>query len=140
MPFTSTRSVPSTWLVLVSLALLVVPLAAATPAPNLLGTFGGSYMLTGQGNSETFNIEVERQHGHRLRVSIFATNQPEFRGRAKLMRDNVTLTLHTRATGRGAARLSGTGAVGDGGATIAGTFLIHQRGVADRTGMFSVTR
>ena len=140
MPFVSLRSTLSTWLMIVPLALLVVPLATAAPAPSLLGTFGGTYMLTGQTTAETFEMEVERQHGRRLRVSIFATDQPEFQGRAKLMRDNVTLTLHTRATGRGAARLSGTGAVGDGGATISGTFLIHQRGVADRAGTFSVVR
>ena len=140
MPFTLARSMLSTWRMLVPLALLVVPLAAAAPAPSLLGTFYGSYMLTGQSTPGTFEIEVERQHGRRLRVSIFATDQPEFRGRAKLMRDNVTVTLHTRATGRGAPRLRGTGAVDSNGTTIAGTFLLHRPGVEDRTGTFSVAR
>ena len=140
MPFASPRSARSTWLILGPLALLIVPLAGAAPAPSLLGTFGGNYMLTGQTTPETFEIEVERQHGRRLRVSIFATDQPEFQGRAKLMRDNVTLTLHTRATGRGAPRLRGSGAVGSDGTTITGTFLIHRRGVEDRTGTFSVAR
>lgn len=49
------------------------------------------------------------------------------------MRHNVTLTIHTRATGRGAPRLRGTAAVGSDGTTIAG-------GVEDRTGTFFVAR
>jgi hypothetical protein len=108
--------------------------------PNLVTTFGGTYQLTGQTSAYTFQLEVEQQHGRRLRVSIFAVNQPEFRGRAKLLRDNATLTLHTKATGRGAARLRGMAQVDAGGTTISGTFVLHQKGLADRTGTFSVAR
>ena len=136
----SPRSPYAISLTLVALAIVLVPRAFAVPAPNLLGTYRGSYVRTGQVSAESFEIEVEKQHGRRLRVSIFASNEPEFRGRAKLMRDDVTLALHTRATGRGAARLSGNGEVTDGGAAITGTFLIQKRGVTDRDGTFSVAR
>jgi hypothetical protein len=65
-------------------------------------------------------------------------NLPEFRGRARLKRDNVSLAMTTHATGRGAPHLHGTATLDGTGATMTGTYLIRQRGVADRTGTFSV--
>lgn len=139
MPRAPIRSHRSIWLVALSIA-AGGPLAAATPPPNLVGTFSGTYQLSNQTSAETLQLEVERQHGRRLRVSIFAMDQPEFQGRAKLLRDGVSLTLHTKATGRGAARLRGTGDVGNAGTTISGTLILHQRGLEDRAGTFSVFR
>ena len=142
MPSNPSRSRISPWLGLMGLALVLLPAprAAALPALNLLGTFSGTYLLDGRTTAETFELEVERQHRHRLRVSIFAVDQPEFQGRGRLTSDNTTLQLHTHATGRGAPRLRGTAAVTDAGNSLTGTFSLKQVGHAEVTGTFFASR
>lgn len=142
MPSNPSRSRIASWLGLMGLALVLLPAprAAALPALNLLGTFSGTYMLDGRTTAETFELEVERQHRHRLRVSIFAVDQPEFQGRGRLTGDNTALKLHTHATGRGAPRLRATATVTDGGNSLTGAFSLKQVGHVAVTGTFFASR
>jgi len=118
---------------------LVRPLAAVPPL-SLLGTFSGSYVQSGSGTPHTLQIEIEKQHRRRLRVSVFAMNQPEYQGPGKLSKDNGTVTAKTRATGKGAPRFLVTATVSDAGHTLAGGYTIRSKGRADVTGTFSVAR
>jgi len=119
---------------------LVRPLAAVPPL-SLLGTFSGSYVQSGSGTPHTLQIEIEKQHRRRLRVSVFATDQPEYQGPGKLSKDNGTVTATTRATGRGnVPRFLITATVGGGGTTLSGGYTIKARGRADVAGTFSVAR
>jgi hypothetical protein len=113
--------------------------AGAEPPPDLLGFYSGTYLSDSPGSSaQTLQLEVEKQHHRRLRVSVFAANRAEFQGRGHLLHDNVTLKMKTKATGRGAPHLILTATLD--GSTVAGTYLVKQRGRPDETGIFSVSR
>jgi hypothetical protein len=112
------------------------PVAASTP--DLTGRFDGTYTYGGVTAVQTVQLEVERQHGRRLRASVFAMNQPEYMGRGHISRDGTMVTLATHATGR--RRLVMMADVGDGGSSLVGTFTLKQRGHAAVTGTFSVGR
>jgi hypothetical protein len=120
---------------------LVARAAVGASPISLLGRYAGTYVVDGTSATQSLQIEVEKQHGRRLRVSVFAMNQPEFRGRGKLSKDDSTVTAATRATGkRQVPHLMLTATVSDGGATVAGTFLLKHHGRPDVTGTFSVGR
>lgn len=121
-------------------ALLLVTSLAAAALPNLAGTFPGTYLIDGTSNAQSLSIEVEKQHNRRLRLSVFASNEPEFRGRGKLSKDGASFTASTKATGRHAPHLKLTGTVGVGGSTLDGAFRLRRRGRADVTGTYSVAR
>ncbi len=116
--------------------MLAGPVGAATL--DLTGRFGGTYAYDGAPATQTLQLEVERQHGRRLRVSVFAMNEPEYMGHGHLSRDGTTVTLATHATGR--RHLVMKADVLDGGASLAGTFTLKRPGHAAVTGTFALAR
>jgi hypothetical protein len=120
--------------------LLAVPtLAAAEPPPDLVGFYSGTYLSDRPGSSpQSAQLEVEKQHHRRLKVSVFAVNLPEFQGHGHLLHDNVTLNMKTKATGRGAPHLILTTLLD--GSTISGSYVTKRPGLPDDTGTFSVSR
>lgn len=110
---------------------------AATP-PDLTGRFSGTYLVDGTAAAQSLQIEVESQHGRRLKVSVFAMNEPEYMGHGHVSRDGTTAKLATHATGRRHLILMAN--VGGGGTALEGTFTAKRRGHASRTGTFSVAR
>jgi len=125
-----------------SLLLSMVRPAGAVPPLDLRGNnFSGSYVQDGSATQNTLQIEIEKQHRRRLRVSVFAMNLPEFQGPGKLSKDNTTVTATTRATGKGKVpRFLITATVADAGATLSGSYTIKSKGRPDATGTFSVGR
>src|SRR5262245_29694534 len=73
--------------------------ALATTPPSLAGRSSGSYVIGGTTSSQSLQIEVEAQHGRRLRVSLFAMNQPEYQGHGRLAHDDATVRMALHATG-----------------------------------------
>lgn len=123
------------------LFLAVVRPLGAVPPLNLVGTFDGSYQQSGSGTPGTLRIEIEKQHRRRLRLSVFATNAPEYQGAGKLSKDNTTVTANTRATGKGAVpHLLISATVSDGGTTLAGNYTAKRKGHPDVVGTFAVAR
>ncbi len=114
----------------------------AVPPLDLGGsTFSGTYLQTGAGTPRSVQIEFEKQHHRRLRISVFAVDQPEFQGRGKLSKDNTTVTAATRATGRGnVPRLLFTATVGGGGNSLSGDYTVKRKGHSGTTGTFAVAR
>jgi len=139
-----TVTLRSPWRTAAQVAALLLAVArplGAVPPLNLVGNFDGAYMRSGANTQGTLRIEVEKQHRRRLRVSVFATDQPEYQGPGKLSKDNGTVTATTRATGRGnVPRFLITATVGGGGTTLSGGYTIKARGRADVAGTFSVAR
>jgi hypothetical protein len=120
---------------------LVRPVGAVPPLDLRGNTFSGTYVPSGSGSQQTLQIEIEKQHRRRLRVSVFAMNLPEFQGPGKLSKDNTTVTATTRATGKGnVPRFLITATVSDGGNTLSGSYTLKAKGRADVTGTFSVGR
>jgi hypothetical protein len=117
--------------------LLAVECGAAT-AVDLTGRYSGTYLVDGTSTALTMQLEVEKQRGRRLHVSVFATDQPEYMGRGHIARDDASVKLATHATGR--RRLGLSANVLDGGATLDGTFVAKRPGRPATTGTFSVTR
>ena len=117
--------------------LIAVQCLAATPL-DLRGRYAGTYLVDGTTSAQTLQIEVEKQHGRRLHVSIFAMNEPEYMGRGHLTADNTSVKLATHATGR--RHLVLIASVLDGGATLDGTFTSKRPGHAAVTGTFTVGR
>ncbi len=113
------------------------PSPAAT-APDLTGRFSGTYLIDGTSVAQSLQIEVEKQHGRRFKVSVFALNEPEYMGRGRLARDGTTAKLVTHATGRRHLILMAN--VGGGGTELDGTFIGKRPGHASTTGTFSVSR
>jgi hypothetical protein len=117
--------------------LLAVQCLAATPL-DLRSRYAGTYLIDGTTSAQSLQIEVEKQHGRRLHVSIFAMNEPEYMGRGHITADNTSVKLATHATGR--RHLLLIGSVLDGGATLDGTFTSKRPGHAAVTGTFTVAR
>jgi hypothetical protein len=110
---------------------------AATPL-DLTGRYSGTYLEDGTTSAQTMQLEVERQHGRRVHVSVFAMNQPEYMGRGHLSADGTGVNFATHATGR--RRLVLHASVLDGGATLDGTFAAKRPGRPATTGTFTVAR
>ena len=126
---------------LASLIVLVAlpTLAAAEAPPDLVGLYSGTYLSDRPGSSpRSAQLEVEKQHHRRLKVSVFAMDLPEFQGHGRLSHDDVTLDMKTKATGHGAPHLILTSVLD--GATISGTYATKQHGETSDTGTFSVSR
>ena len=117
--------------------LLAVECGAATP-PDLTGRYSGTYLIDGTSTALSLQLEVEKQRGRRLHVSVFATDQPEYMGGGHIARDAASVKLATHATGH--RRLGLSANVLDGGATLDGTFTSKRPGHPATTGTFSVTR
>jgi hypothetical protein len=117
--------------------LLAVECVAATPL-DLTGRYSGTYVVDGTTAAQSLQLEVEKQHGRRLHVSVFAMNEPEYMGRGHISRDDATVKLATHATGH--RRLVLAASLLDGGATLDGTFTAKRPGHTATTGTFSVVR
>jgi hypothetical protein len=134
-PFSATRRLLGFFTSAV--VLLAVQGLAGTPL-DLVGRYSGTYLVDGTTSVQTLQLEVERQHGRRIHVSVFAMNEPEYMGRGHLSADNTRVNLATHATGR--RRLVLHAGVLDGGATLDGTFTSKQPGRPAVTGTFTVAR
>jgi hypothetical protein len=128
------------WLSMITAGLAGAMLASSVVAatPDLTGRFDGTYTYAGAPSSQTVQLEVERQHGRRLRVSVFAMNAPEYMGHGRVSRDGTTVKVVTHATGH--RHLLMMGDVLNAGASLAGTFTSKRSGQPTVTGTFAVAR
>jgi len=125
-------------LALVSTIVVGAAGAALATTPSLVGTYSGTYLLDGTTSPQSLQIEVETQHGRRLRVSLFAMNQPEYQGHGHISRDNATVRMGLHATGHRHLAIAAT--LLDGGNVLDGTFAGRRPGQPPAGGTLTVNR
>jgi hypothetical protein len=121
-------------------ALVLVPMLLAATTPNLVGRFSGTYLFDGTMTAQSMQIEVEKQHHRRFKVSVFAMNEPEFQGHGRVSKDGASFTASTKATGRHAPHLLLSGTISAGGTALDGSFTSHRAHHPDTTGTFTVAQ